>query len=310
MFTSVQFRTTHKAFGTMNIGRLLYDQNWNIGFCGLTTEELIKNKALPTVRWMKHPYRDRWFADPYILKASEEEIVVFVEECPIEAPKGILCELHIDRKSMRLKERYILLELDTHLSYPAIIEYEGKTYVYPENGASGQLNIYEYDEVKHRLINPNCILNEAVADATITKEGNRFTLIATRFPKTQKEAFLYESKSLFGPFKLVTETPFQNSLSCSRPGGNWMHVFGALYRPAQNCSEVYGGSLKFMYVDLIKNKEQIIFELKPQGFRYNKGLHTINFNNGLCVIDGCGYYYPTLARCVNAIRSFKHAIIR
>lgn len=293
----------------MTLGKLLYNQNWNIGFCSLMPEELIKDKALPSVCWMKHPYRDRWFADPFILRASDEEFVVFVEECPIDNPKGILCELHIDRKSMRLKERYVLLELDTHLSYPAIIEYEGKTYVYPENGASGQLNIYEYDEATHKLINPVCILNEAVADATIMMDGNSFTLIATRFPETQKDAFLYESKSLFGPFMPVTDKPFQDSLSCSRPGGNWLHVYGALYRPAQNCSLVYGGSLKVMYVDLIKGNEQVVCELIPQGFRNNLGLHTINFNNGLCVIDGCGYHYPIIARVINWLRKLKHNII-
>lgn len=293
----------------MNLGRLLYDQNWNIGFCDLLPEDLIKNKKLPIVRWMKHSYRDRWFADPFILWASDEEIVVFVEECPIDVPKGILCELHIDRRSMRLKERYVLLERETHLSYPAIIEYNGKTYVYPENGASGQLNIYEYDETDHKLINPVCILNEAVADATIMKEGNRFLLIATRFPDTQEKAFFYESSSIFGPFKPIKDIPFKTSKAEARPGGNWMHVYGALYRPAQNCSQVYGGSLKIMYVDLINEKEQVECELNPQGFKYNLGLHTINFCNGLCVVDGCGYYHPVIARVINKMRGLKHKII-
>lgn len=292
----------------MNIGRLLYDQNWNIGFCSLMPEELIKDKALPSVRWMKHPYQDRWFADPFILRASDEEVVVFVEECPIDNPKGILCELHIDRKSMRLKERYVLLELDTHLSYPAIIEYEGKTYVYPENGASGQLNIYEYDEATHRLINPVCILNEAVADATIIKRDERFTLIATRFPYTQEKAFLYESSSLFGPFNPINDIPFQISKAEARPGGNWIYVLDALFRPAQNCSLVYGGAIRIMKVDMNKKNEECVCELIPQGFRYNLGLHTINFNCGVCVVDGCGYYYPIVARSINMIRGFKHKI--
>ena len=124
----------------------------------------MEKKALNKVQWLKHPYRDRWFADPFIFKVTDSEIIVFVEECPIERPKGILCELVIDRKTKRLKERYVLLESDTHLSYPAFIRQNGTVYVYPENGASGKLNIYEYDETNHRLVNPKCILEKSVAD--------------------------------------------------------------------------------------------------------------------------------------------------
>jgi len=294
----------------MNIGRLLYDQNWNIGFCEQTPEELIQGEVLKTVRWMKHPYRDRWFADPFIYKVTDSEIVVFVEECPIENPKGIICELVIDRKTMHLKERHVMLELDTHLSYPAIIEYGDKVYVYPENGMSGCLNIYEYEGKSHKLINPACILKEAVADATILKRDDKFFIVATKYPDTQVNAYLYESISLFGPYKSVSLDPFQISPSCARPGGNWIKTGKYFYRPAQNCSVRYGGSLMIMSQDFPEKKEQAVFEITPQGYRYNLGLHTINFNNQLCVVDGCGYYYPTIARCVNAVRSLKHAIIR
>ena len=53
---------------------------WNIGFCEYTPEMLIKNRALPTIQWMKHPYKDRFFADPFILKVTDMEIVVLAEE--------------------------------------------------------------------------------------------------------------------------------------------------------------------------------------------------------------------------------------
>ena len=150
---------------------------------------------------MKHSYKDRWFADPFIYKVTEDEIIVFVEECNIYGkPKGILCELHVDRKSRKLKQRFVLLELETHLSYPAIIEYDGKTYVYPENGKSGKLNIYEYDENNHCLINPKCILSEAVADSTILQKEKLFYLIATKYPNTQEKAFVYQTDSIFGPY--------------------------------------------------------------------------------------------------------------
>lgn len=278
--------------------KIQYNQYWNIGFCEQSLEELILSKELRQVVWLRHPYRDRWFADPFIQKVTEDEIIVFVEECPMENPKGIICELVIDRHTMRLKERYVILEKETHLSYPAIIHHAGKTFVYPENGVSGRLNIYEYDKNNHILFNPICILDEAVADATIIETNGRFFLSATKYPKTQDEAYLYESDSIFGPFTQVCKFPYQSGRGYSRQGGNWMTYDGTVYRPAQNCVERYGASITIMEssftIDGLRETEY--FHIEPVGNRFNLGLHTINFCNGVCVIDGFGHYFPFLGR--------------
>jgi hypothetical protein len=291
--------------------RILYSHNWNIGFVDQTPAELLRSKSLKPVRWMKHPYRDRWFADPFILKISEDEIVVFVEECQIAAPKGILCELVVDRKTMRLKKRYVLLTAETHLSYPAIFRYGKKVYVYPENGASGQLNIYEYDELNHRLINPVCILKESVADSTILELDGQYYLIATRSDNSQECAFLYISKSLFGPFKILTEEPVQGSREQSRPAGNWIINGTDLFRPAQNCEIRYGNAISMMrVVSLTPFTEHAEFFLAPSSFAYNRGLHTVNFYENVCVIDGYGYLFPLFGKAYELGRTIKHIFMR
>lgn len=291
--------------------RLLYSQNWNIGFCEQTPEDLIKRKALRPIQWLKHPYRDRWFADPFILKVSDSEIVVFVEECPMENSKGIISELVIDRKTKRLKNRYVMLEKDTHLSYPAIIRHDGKVYVYPENGGSGKLNIYEYDEANHRLVNPMCILEEAVADATLVQNNGVFEMTATKFPETQKNLFLYKAASLFGPYKQVLEKPVIEELSNSRNGGNYFTAFGCQYRPSQDCSTRYGGGLSIMHVRGWDNyKESVVFGINPIDGQYDLGVHTLNFEQGLAVIDGYGYSHPMISRAWIALSNIKNRIVR
>lgn len=288
----------------MNLLRKIqYNQYWSIGFCEQTPEELIRNKQLKPVKWLKHPYRDRWFADPFIYKVTESEIVVFVEECPMEKPKGIICELVIDRKTMHLKERYVMLELNTHLSYPAYIHHGGKVFVYPENGMSGKLNLYEYDEVNHKLVNPVCILDEAVADATILEHGGRYYMSATKYPDTQKKAYLYVADSPFRPFKQIDEKPYQTELGCSRQGGNYFEAYGNTYRPSQDCKERYGGALAIMNCDFSQGvRENEILKVTPLAGRFGLGLHTLNFVDGLCVIDGFGYYLPILGSMYFSVR--------
>lgn len=290
--------------------RLKYDTNWNVGFCEITKEEFLKVGNLGRVRWLHHPYKDRWFADPFILSFSESEIVVFVEECPIENPKGIICELVIDRKTMVLKSRYVLLELDTHLSYPAIIRKGDKIYVYPENGASGSLKMYEYNPKAHKLENPVCVLNEAVADSTILEVAGQFYLAATRFPKTQEEAFLYKSDSLVGPYIDVKGKPFESDRSCSRPAGNFFEVDGTLYRPAQNCASRYGAGISLMKCKLAgeRMEEEKAMDITPLSWRYEIGIHTLNFCDDLCVIDGAGYLYPYSGYIIEGLRKLKRRI--
>lgn len=271
--------------------------NWNIGFCDMTPEELVAEKKLKPIQWMKHPYKDRFFADPFIYKVTEQEIIVFVEEYVFDNPPGLIVELVIDRQSKQLKKRYELLRLPTHLSYPAIIREGGETYVYPENGNSGELNIYRYDEVQHKLVEPVCILNETVADSTMRRLTNgQFLLVATKYPDNQENAYAYESSSIKGPFEPIGSEPFQTSRACSRPAGDFFEAFGQLYRPAQNCVGNYGASTNVLEFDASSCREGAIFELKPQGRRYPLGLHTINFYEGLCVVDGLGYLYPTLGK--------------
>lgn len=297
----------------MNLFRSLkYDSNWNVGFCEVSKRELLSKGLLGRVKWLRHPYKDRWFADPFILSYDDSEIVVLVEECPIVNPKGIICELVIDRKTMCLKERFVILEKDTHLSYPAIIRHEGKVYVYPENGASGLLNIYEYDKANHRLQNPVCILDKAVADSTIYEDGTgNYYLIATRFPNTQEAVFLYKSDSFIGPFAPVDTTPFETDRSCSRPAGNFFEIDGVLYRPAQNCVVRYGAGISIMKCELdgCEIKEEKVMDLTPQSWKYGMGVHTINFMDGLCVVDGVGYLYPYTGCMIEGMRKIRRKLI-
>lgn len=270
---------------------------WNIGFCDYTPENLIEKKSLPQIQWMKHPYKDRFFADPFILKVTESEIVVFVEEYVFNNPPGLIVELVIDRKTKRLKQRYEMLRISTHLSYPAIIRKGDEILVYPENGASGRLNVYRYDSENHKLVDPHPIHDEAIFDATIhQKTDGNCIMVATKQPDNLENAYLFCAPSYEGPYKQIGDKPFQPDRSCARMAGNFFEAFGQLYRPAQDCVSRYGAGTAIMEFDTTTNKEQKIFTLRPQSYKYNLGLHTINFHDGICVIDGYGYLYPTLGR--------------
>lgn len=277
--------------------RLICNQNWNIGFCELTPDEFILSGKLGRVVWMKNPYKDRWFADPFLLNVTEDTITVLVEERMVIADRGYLSELSIDRKTYEIKEQYVILETDSHLSYPAIIRKDGHIYIYPENALGGPLKMYEYDSINHQLVNPKVILDERVADSTILEKDGKYYLIAVKYPESLEKAYLYESDKMDGSYEQIGDGPVQLSRSCSRPGGNWFYVNKSLYRPAQDCSVNYGGALKVMRVESLHPfQEQEVLTVHPLNFKYNLGVHTINFLNGVAVIDSYGYLYPLFGR--------------
>lgn len=272
---------------------------FNVGFVEMTPEEFVQNPRLKNVEWMRHSYRDRFIADPFILKADEDKIVVLAEDCPFcNYHGGRIVELHVDRRTKKLIKRYELLQLDTHLSYPAIIRRGGKVYVYPENGQSGKLYIYEYDEENHLLVNPKLILDEPVADATIIEREDGWYLTATSVENTRKDVCLYSSDAFDGIYKKVSDTPFNRDIRQSRPAGDFFFANGSLFRPAQDCEERYGAALSIMKIDQFDStiKEHLFAHVGPINLRYNLGIHTINFFDGICVIDGYGYLHPILAR--------------
>lgn len=283
--------------------KYLNNQNWNIGFVELTEKELVEKRTLGRVQWMKHPYKDRFFADPFIYSVSKERIIVFVEELEFDKPIGRLSELVVDAKTKKLLQKYTLLELNTHLSYPAIIRQGDDIFVCPENGASGKLSLYKYNPTTHKLDFVKVVLDEALADATIRRMGDDYFMFATKVPNTQEDLFLYKSLQFDGEYSEVGLVS-QGRLS-SRPAGDIFEVDDVLYRPAQNCSQRYGGAVELMKVcecggDVYR--EEHYLTLNPSSFKYNLGLHTINFHRGLCVIDGYGYLYPIAGRFLYFVR--------
>lgn len=284
-------------------------ENWNIGFCDIDAKTFLQNKSVGRIEWLKHPYKDRFFADPFVYKVSADVIIVWAEELLFSVHKGTLVELHIDRRTKILKKRYKLLELDTHLSYPIHIRIDGTTYVYPENSASGQLNLYKYDESSHSLTFHSLLINEALVDASIVYDKTRgqYIVFAAKLPHTHTDLFMYTSKELFGPYRNCG--CIKRSYLGARPAGDFFEIDGVWYRPGQNCKNNYGAGLEIFRVDSFEPYvEEKTVSITSSSFRYNLGIHTIGFQGQLCVVDGYGYFAPILGRLLRFLGRLKKCI--
>ena len=165
----------------MGIIQYIKEIKYNIGFIDGNIDSIIKGEPIK-VNWLKHTYKDRWFADPFILDVTESEIFVLVEEWYDPINRGRISKLIIDKQTLCLKEITVLLELDTHLSFPAIIRKGKDIYIYPENSEANKLTEYKYNVKEDRLEYSSILADGPLTDAIQTEhEGNKY-LLSTKLP--------------------------------------------------------------------------------------------------------------------------------
>ena len=279
---------------------------WDLGFISNSMDSILSGEE-PSIQHVKSQYRDRWFADPFILDYNDEEIILLVEDYSDSDKKGKISKLVIDRKSMKLKDVKIILELDTHLSFPAIIRYEGRVFIYPENSDAGGLWLYEYDIDKDECKKVSQLSDEPLTDAVLTERFGRKQIFSTKEPNPN-ESFLgiYDWDETCGNYILKQEVCFQEKIA--RNAGDFFEFEGNLYRPAQECNQMYGHAISIQKIEekdgafQMKDVRRI---LPPKGAF---GIHTFNTYKGLIVVDLKVFRHPWIAVPLFMLRNlFKNA---
>ena len=262
---------------------------WNIGFIQNSLESILLGDQLQ-VKWMIHNCRNSWFADPFILDVTNDEIHVLVEEFCEPLQRGRIARLILDRGTYMLKKKDVVLEQPTHLSFPAIIRKDGKVFIYPENGESKELNLYQYIPESNECIKVETILSEAVADAVITEIDDKKYLFCTKQPNPNGNVLNVYQKDSSGLFQPREEYTFEEHVA--RMAGDFFTYNGKLYRPTQECNIQYGHAVTLQEVTEENGKFHFqevrrMYSVHP---RLTVGMHTFNMYKGLIVTDALGFH--------------------
>ncbi|MBQ0024585.1 MAG: hypothetical protein KBT00_02520 [Bacteroidales bacterium] len=281
--------------------------SWHLGFVEGGLNGIFLNSSLK-VNWVYSPYKDRWFADPFILDVTDSKIYVLVEEFVHKTQIGRIAKLTIDKNRMAIEKMDIILELPTHLSFPNILRKDGHIYIYPENCRSGKQDIYEYDEKTNSLRFIQTICNDIIWDATMTDYFGRIQLFTAKSNDYYLDIYEWnEEASRFLYLKSI-ESDKKNS----RMAGQLFKYNGEIYCPCQNCERTYGGAVdikKAVYRESDSNLSfEFVKQVKPEG-KYNKGLHTLNSYKGWTIIDAKEYDYY-IGRFLGFLIEIKKKIVR
>lgn len=268
--------------------------HYNVGFfplgCKITIEK-------PNIIWMKHNYRDRFFADPFILDITNDYILVLVEEFLYSKWKGRISLLYVDKNTYKLERIKVLLDLNTHLSFPFVYRENKDIYIIPENSKSGSLVLYKYENETLKLL--GVLVDEPIIDPVLVKENNAFLLFGSLLNKNENaDLYVWKSNDLMGEYVKTTLPIIKNSPHSSRRAGNFFFFNGNRYSAVQRCVNSYGEALNICEVLECSDsviKENILFTIYPDN-NYPNGIHTFNTYKNMCVVDGLKYLFNPLGK--------------
>ncbi len=290
-----------------NIYRKLFlFEQWNIGILNFNIAEIF-NKEID-IKWLEEPRKSELHADPFTFEIDDKIYIIFEKYSLMSRRGRIFMAEYRDNKILQQK---LLLDNKKHYSYPHVFNDNNKIYVTCESFKTNKLELFELDKKNLELIKIRDIFNnKTVIDPTIFKHHNKYFLFYSDLNQYLNIAY---ADSLHGEFYDHPKNPVKSDITSSRPAGNIFAIDDKIYRPAQNCSETYGGSIVINEIkildtnDFVENK---VLEIKPKSsYSFNQGIHTISSSNSktspIILIDGKRSYYLATKPLITIMRKLK-----
>lgn len=281
---------------------------WDLGIVETRLEDITTGQAI-RVHKVKHKYRGHWFADPFILDVSDSTISILVEDYEYSRGIGVISKLVIDMSRNIVLQRDVILQKDTHLSFPFILRQNSDIYVFPENSRSGAFFSYRFNPETGKLSDERTVLNKPLTDAVVVKFDSRDYLFSTSMPNPNGSMLQIWSHDNDTDSFIPKESVLFTS-NIARNAGAFFSVNGHWYRPAQDCNNSYGESIVIQEVTASDSGFEFMDVRKitvPSKLLYT-GIHTLNSYEGVTITDLHSYRFPIIGRLIAAIVTIKKRI--
>lgn len=286
-----------------------YDQ-WNIGIVDNPIHVFLTPGARPRVQWLPAPARGKFAADPFAIR-RDKDIHILFEDYDYRTSKGRISAMSIHKKS--LSPSKVVIDAPFHMAYPYLLEYKDQIYCVPETGEAQEVSLYRANEFPNTWVKVTTLIKDfAGVDSTVFRHEGRWWLLAKDGAHNHK-LMAWHAPDLFGPWKPHVANPIKVDIRSARPAGTPFIHDGHLYRPAQDCSEIYGGKIvlnRVIRLTPTEFKEEQIAVVEPyKNSPYPDGLHTISAAGDVTIIDGVKKVF--IAKSLSALMDkMKRARVR
>jgi hypothetical protein len=234
------------------------------------------------------PPKDRFWADPFAIKAGDH-YYVFIEEYPYDVGKGHISVIELDRKGVVSGPRKVL-EREYHLSYPFVFEWNGDYYMLPETAANKTLELYRAKSFPYVWQPEKVLMTDVRAkDATLAEiDGTWWMFVSIAEHSIPDELYVFSAPSPLGPWTPHRRNPVKSDVRGSRPAGALFEWNGEVYRPAQDSSGRYGYAISINRVTQLDHdqfREEQVSSVLPNWSEGLLATHTISIAEDLTVVD-------------------------
>lgn len=278
----------------MNLYKKFLIQTYNVGIIKKPVGEVIHSGIVGgDIVWLKHNYKDRFFADPFLLKEDDAFYYILVEEYFFWEEKGKITLLKVNKRDFSLAERKVVIEEATHLSFP-YCELGGDT-ITPESVLSGITKAYKLDLETLTITDSEVIVNEGLIDAVFftDKDGNKW-VFASKMNNPKEDLYMYHHNG--NEYEEVKNgCVIKKSIEETRSAGRLFEYDDKLYRPVQDSTGRYGRQTRIMRVDCLsmnRYEESCVQVINGKDNPpYNETLHTFNVYDDCIIVDGSKDYF-------------------
>jgi hypothetical protein len=234
------------------------------------------------------PPKDRFWADPFAIKAGDH-YYVFIEELLYSTGKGHISVIELDRKGVVSGPRKVL-EREYHLSYPFVFEWNGNYYMVPESAANKTIELYRAKTFPFVWQLEKVLMTDVRAkDATLAEiDGKWWMFVSMSEHSIPDELYLFSADTPLGPWTPHSRNPVKSDVRGSRPAGALFEWNGDVYRPAQDSSGRYGYAIsinRITQLDKEQFREEQVSSILPNWDKDLLATHTISIAGDLTVVD-------------------------
>jgi hypothetical protein len=271
---------------TTRLTRYFRHELWAIGIVTTNSDGF---PALTKVNWLSGP-KGQFRADPFGLE-SEDGFFILCEQFDYRKDKGVIVASALDSSGRILREE-VVLEEQTHMSYPFLLRYGRDIYCIPETHQRNCVTLYRAVEFPWKWERVSDLLRGfAAVDSTLCHWNGMWWLFCSSHEEGPNDKlFLFYSPDLLHGWRPHRMNPVKIDVTSSRPAGTPFISEGRLYRPAQDCSETYGGRVvvnRVLKLSDLSFAEEAAWYAEPNVLSpFREGLHTLSKVNGKYLIDG------------------------
>lgn len=276
---------------------LFRHQQWRVGIVDVPVHQLAGlsggSGEAPAIRWLANP-EGRYLADPFAVAAGGDEdgdLLLLAEDYHWPTAHGRISAVRVAEQQATEPEP--VFELPYHMSYPYLFRHEGRLFCVPESNEAREVSLYVLNEQTSAWTR-ECVLitGRRLADSTLLQWNGYWWLFATDVDDHQVlKLHAWLAPELRGPWREHPANPVKTDIRSSRPAGRPFVHEGSLYRPAQDCSQSYGGAVainKVLRMTPTQYLEETVSMVRPRKeWPVPDGLHHLCGVGERTIIDAC-----------------------